>query len=458
MHIVVIGMGYVGIPCAALLADVPGFRVTGVQRRSARSGWKIDALNAGQSPFEGDEPGLAELIQRVAVEKGTFRVTDDIAVCREANAILIDVQTPVDGDRMPRYESLRQVAAGAGRHMRRGVLVIIESTVAPGTTQHVVQPILEHESGMQAGRDFSLAFSYERVMPGKLLEYLVHFPRVVGGIDEESTRRAVELYRHIVQSEILATDCLTAEVAKTVENTYRDVNIAFANEMALLCESLGVDVFAVRQLVNSRPDRHMHLPGAGVGGHCLPKDPWLLNHGAGCYGVKPVPSELLAAARRINDSMPLHTADLVRDALAEAGRPVAGAKVAVLGLAYLENSDDTRNTPALPLVRTLRARGAQVTVHDPYVRPAEFAALDFGAEADGTLSYTQDLAEALEGADCAVIVTKHRDYLNGDLLPAAARMRTRLVVDGRGCLDQQACAAAGLAYRGLGRGVRNGRE
>ena len=182
----------------------------------------------------------------------------------------------------------------------------------------------------------------------------------MGGIDEESTRRAVALYRHIVQNEITPTDCLTAEAAKTVENTYRDVNIAFANEMALLCESLGVDVFEVRRLVNARPDRHMHLPGAGVGGHCLPKDPWLLNHGVSCYGAKGVQSELLAVARRINDGMPLHTADLVRDALAEAGRPLAGAKVAVLGLSYLENSDDTRNTPALPLVRTLRARGARV--------------------------------------------------------------------------------------------------
>ncbi len=454
-NIVVIGMGYVGIPCAALLADVPGFRVTGVQRRSARSGWKIDALNGGRNPFEGDEPGLGELIHRVAVEKGTFRVVDDIAVCREADVILIDVQTPVDGDRTPRYESLCEVAAGAGQHMKQGVLVVIESTVAPGTTQHVVQPILERESRMRGGVDFALAFSYERVMPGKLLEYLVNFPRVVGGIDEESTRRAVALYQHIVKKEIIPTDCLTAEAAKTVENTYRDVNIAFANEMALMCESLGVDVFEVRRLVNGRPDRHMHVPGAGVGGHCLPKDPWLLSHGVSCYGATEVQPELLAAARRINDAMPLHTADLAHDALAEAGRPMAGAKVAVLGLAYLEDSDDTRNTPALPLVRALRARGARVTVHDPYVRPDEFAALDFGAEPDGTLSYTRDLAQALEAADCAVLVTRHSEYLNGDLLRAAQAMRTRVLVDGRGCLDAREYTAAGIAYRGLGRGRRN---
>ena len=503
MRIVVIGMGYVGIPCAALLADVPGFHVTGVQRRSARSGWKIEALNQGRSPFEGNEPGLAELLHRVVLDKRTFRVTDDYSVCSHADVILLDVQTPVDGNHTPQYASLREAAAEVGRHMRRGVLVVIESTVAPGTTQHVVAPILEIESGLRAGPDFGLASSYERVMPGKLLEYLVHLPRVVGGMDHESTRRTVELYRRIVRAQIISTDCLTAELAKTAENTYRDVNIAFANEMALVCESLGVDVFEVRRLVNSRPDRHMHVPGAGVGGHCLPKDPWLLNHGANTNGCKAVASDLLSVARRINDGMPLHMADLVEEALTGAGLALAAARVTVLGVAYLEDSDDTRNTPAAPLIRALAQRGAHVIAHDPYVRLADWEALGlshqehqehqedltlkhgdtplaskvprpFGPLDEGvpipisvssvfnpsspsavsavnSVRYTQDLSEALLGADCAVLVTKHHAYLGPELLQAAQSMRTRLLVDGRGCLEQPACAQAGIAYCGLGR-------
>jgi UDP-N-acetyl-D-mannosaminuronic acid dehydrogenase len=511
VRIAVIGMGYVGIPCAALFADVPGFRVSGVQRRSPRSGWKIDCLNGGQSPFGGDEPGLAELLRRVVLEKRTFHVTDDIAACRGADAILIDVQTPVDSNHVPRYESLRQVTADVGRQMKRGTLVVLESTVAPGTTQHVVLPILEQASGLKAGggisnleiRDshFFLAFSYERVMPGKLLQYLIHLPRIVGGIDAESTGRAVELYRNIVQAEIIPSDCLTAEVAKTVENTYRDVNIAFANEMALVCESLGVDVFEVQKLVNARPDRHMHLPGAGVGGHCLPKDPWLLNHGVNSYGDRQVTSELLAVARRINDAMPLHMAELVEQALADAGQPLRGASVAVLGIAYLENSDDTRNTPAVPLIRALCDRGADVVAHDPYVRPSDFAALGLVPLAPGScipapvsrihdpascspescmrapvscspascicdpescihdpVAYTQNLVEALQGADCAVIVTKHREYLGPDLLRACQAMRTRLLVDGRGCIEEQACTKTGLSYRGLGQRKVTNRE
>jgi len=478
--IVVIGMGYVGIPCAALLADVPGFRVTGVQRRSPRSGWKIDTLNAGGCPFDGHEPGMAELLHRVALEKRSFRVTDDYSVCADADVILIDVQTPTDGDHVPHYESLREVCAQAAQHLQPGTLVIIESTVAPGTTQHVVQPILEEVSGLRAGLPplsqsweegarpavalggggfFYLAFSYERVMPGKLLEYITDFPRVVGGIDEESTRRAVDLYRHIVREAITPTDVLTAEMAKVVENAYRDVNIAFANEVALACERMFVDVFAVRELINARPDRNVHIPGAGVGGHCLPKDSWLLKYGLETYGT-PTDGDglrIIPLAREINDGMPQHMVALIEDALAEAGRELAGSKVAVLGVAYLENADDTRNTPAVPLVRALRAGGADVVCHDPYVRDHEWR-LAWDGEKPAPL--TKSLDDALEGADCAVLVTRHAEYIDiaranpaGDSFAAMARrMRTPVLVDGRNVFDAHVSTETGFIYRGVGKG------
>jgi UDP-N-acetyl-D-mannosaminuronate dehydrogenase len=299
--------------------------VTGVQRRSERSGWKIEWLNAGRSPFEGEEPGLAQLIHRVAVEKGTFRVMDDYAVCKGADVILIDVQTPIDENHVPHYDSLCQVTKEVGKYLQPGTLVIIESTVAPGTTENVVLPILERESGLRAGSphspapspeirrgedspiptrsrgiergssdrpvvspetwressdpasasreksregdgNFYLAFSYERVMPRRLIEYIADFPRVAGGIDEESTQRAMDVYRHIVNEKLTPADVLTAGMAKVVEHAYRDVNIAFTNEVALACERMGVDAFEIRELINARPDRHMRKPGAGVGG------------------------------------------------------------------------------------------------------------------------------------------------------------------------------------------------
>ncbi len=439
-RIAVIGMGYVGIPAAALLAEVDGFEVTGIQRRSKRSGWKIEVLNSGRSPFEGDEPGLSELIGRV-VEKGTFRVTDDYSKIGEMDIILLDVQTPTDGpDHQPRYQSLKEVARQTGRYMKKGALVITESTVAPGTTEHIVKPALEEESGLKAGKDFSLAYSYERVMPGRLIEYIVNLPRIVGGIDKKSEERAVAMYSKIVKKKIYSTDVLTAETSKTMENAYRDVNIAFANEMALIAEKLGVDVFEIQKLVNSRSERNMHLPGAGVGGHCLPKDTWLLRYGLRKYAAPTMETEFVCLARKVNDLMPLHLVELIQDGLGEKELELKGARIAVLGVAYLEDSDDTRNTPAYRLISELESRGAEVIAHDPHVR-------DFPET-----ELTRDLDTALKDADAAVIVTKHRPYFHMDPEKVIALMKHPIIIDGRNVLDKKQAESAGLIYRGVGKG------
>ncbi len=436
----VVGMGYVGIPAAALLADVPGFDVTGIQRRSQRSGWKIDALNAGRSPIEGDEPGLDELIARV-VKKGSFRVTDDFSVLKNMDTILIDVQTPADSaDHTPSYLSLKEVSRRVGEYMKKGALIIIESTVAPGTTQNVVQPILERKSRMKAGRDFYLAYSYERVMPGRLIDYIQNLPRIVGGINKKSEELAVDLYKKIVRERIYSTDILTAETSKTMENAYRDVNIAFANEMALICENLNVDVFEIRELINSRSERHMHLPGSGVGGHCLPKDTWLLRYGLQRYGEKTMETEFICLARRVNEYMPKHMAEMVEGALRKKRIRLREAKVAILGVAYLEDSDDTRNTPAYPLIRELESKGVEIIAHDPHVR--HFAEADL----------TKDLDIALSGADCIAIVTKHREYFRLDLANATKLMRTPIIIDGRDVIDKRKAERAGFFYRGIGKG------
>ena len=446
-NIVVIGMGYVGIPAAALFADVGRFNVVGIQRRSKRSGWKIDWLNTGKNPIGGEEPGLSELIEKV-VKKGAFRVTDDFSECKDANVILIDVQTPTDVDGIPHYESLKEVSMQVGRYMKRDALVVIESTVAPGTTENVVRPILEQESKLKAGKEFSLAFSYERVMVGRLLHNIINYPRIIGGIDEDSTKRAIDLYKNIVKAQLLPTDVLTAEVAKVVENTYRDVNIAFANEMALMCESLGVDVFRVRELVNTLPNdpsnpsanpiRNMHFPGAGVGGHCLPKDPWLLKYGVDAYGKFKVEPQVIVKSRELNLWMPTHMAELLEEGLNDAGQKLEGAKIAILGVAFLENSDDTRNTPSQPLYELLMKKGAQPVLHDPYVR-------------DFKIPFTTDLNEAIEGADAVVIVTRHNEYLNLDLSLVINKMRTPVLVDGRDAYKKEECEKLGFIYRGVGK-------
>lgn len=449
--IAVVGMGYVGIPAAALFADVEGFSVIGVQRRSKRSGWKIDWLNEGRNPIGGDEPGLSELIERV-VKKRSFSVVDDVAACGDAEAVLIDVQTPTEADRVPKYESLKEVSEQVGEVLRSGTLVVVESTVSPGTTDHFVMPILEKGSGMKAGKDFFLAFCPERVMVGRLIKNIVDLPRIVGGIDEKSTRRAMELYGHIVKAKLYPTDALTAEVSKLVENVYRDVNIAFSNEVAMICESLGIDVFKVRELVNtlpsdpsnpmSNPVRNMHYPGAGVGGHCLPKDPWLLKYGLDTYGRFKFFPKIIVASRELNASMPLHVADLVEDGLAEHNKRLRGAKIAILGVAFLENSDDTRNTPSASLYLELKNRGAEPVLHDPIVR-------------DFDLPFTNDLDEALKGADAVVLSTKHKEYLKLNLNKMRKKLRTPVLVDGRNAYTWEAANKAGLTYRGVGKGRRD---
>ena len=447
MNIVVVGMGYVGIPVAALFADQPGFSVTGIQRRSRRSAWKIDCLNEGRSPIGGDEPGLGELISKV-VEKGTLRVTDDTEVYRDADAIIIAVQTPVDHNHKPQYESLRRVCEEIGAKMRKGVLISVESTVAPGTTDNVVKPLLEERSGLRAGVDFSLVCSPERVMVGRLIHNLTKLDRAVGGVTPGCTRRGIELYRHIVQANLHPTDAVTAEVAKLTENTYRDVDIAFANEVALICESLGVNVHDVRRLVNNLPNdpskphanpyRNMHIPGAGVGGHCLPKDPWLLKYGMDTYGAFRFKPTILVDSRKVNDGMPQHMRDLTVEALAEQGISLKGARIVILGFAFLEDSDDPRNTPAEPLYNSLKSECKEIIVHDPFIKEHE------------GISITNNLDEAVKGKDCLILVTRHREYLSLDLDRLKRLMMTPIIVDGRNAFDRDDCLRRGFTFRGVG--------
>jgi UDP-N-acetyl-D-mannosaminuronic acid dehydrogenase len=325
---------------------------------------------------------------------------------------------------------------------------VIESTVAPGTTQYIVKPIIEEESSFTAGKDFYLAFSYERVMVGRLIHNIQHYPRIIGGIDEESTKKAMDLYKHIVKSSLHPTDSLTAEVAKVVENTYRDVNIAFANEVGLMCESLGVDVFTIRKLVNTLPNdpsnpsanpfRNMHFAGAGVGGHCLPKDPWLLKYGVDTYGSFKVHPEVIIGSRKINMWMPEHMIELLQEALNRHNKTIKQAKIAILGVAFIENSDDTRNTPTKTVYEKLKAHDATPVLHDPYVREFEYP-------------FTKNLDKTLNDSDAILLMVKHKDYLNLDFDELKEKMNTPIFIDGRNAFDKKTVEGTGFTYFGVGK-------
>jgi UDP-N-acetyl-D-mannosaminuronic acid dehydrogenase len=423
--LVVIGLGYVGIPVAASFARA-GFQVTGLDVDKA----KVAKVNVGDCPIEGKEPGLPELVAEVVAAR-RLKATIDYTVCQEADLVLIAVETPIDSVRQPRYRALRSALRSLEPNLKPGAMVIVESTIAPGTVDRLIRPTLEAHGSRKSGRDFYLVHCPERVMPGRLLKNLATMSRIIGGDTPEAADLARVFYRHIVQAELDLADCVTAELVKTAENAYRDVQIAFANELALICEQVGADVWQVRELVNKSPGRNVLLPGSGVGGHCIPKDPWLLAYGA----RDAITAKLIPAAREINDYMPLHMAELTVDALAEAGTEIEEAKIAVLGYAYLENSDDTRNSPSISLISRLEELGARVVVHDPWV-----------AEHQG------DLEERVKGCDAVVVMVAHDAYNDLDLGRLKDRLAFPVLVDGRGVFRELDLNDAGWLYKGVGQG------
>ena len=322
----VVGMGDVGIPSAMLFADLPNIeKVYGFQRPSKTSGYKIEMLNRGESPLKGEEPGLGELIRKV-VGAGTFTCTSDFAKIGECDAVALAIQTPFKNpkDLEPDFTALFEGIRLTGRNLGKGTLVVLESTITPGTTCGIARELLEQESGMKAGEDFALAHAPERVMVGRLIRNIREHDRIVGGIDEASTKRAVELYSPLLtKGKIIPMTATAAEVTKTAENTFRDLQIAAVNELALYCEAMGINVYDVREGIASLKEegvtRAILWPGAGVGGHCLTKDTYHLERGVKVLGgpldYPEGKDSLYILARNINDFMPKHMFNLTKAGL-----------------------------------------------------------------------------------------------------------------------------------------------
>ena len=425
----VIGLGYVGIPLSALLAS-RGYDVVGVDLLEDR----VAQINRGKLPLKGDEPGLGDMLSR-AVKRGKLRATTSYDACRDRTVIFVCVDTPIDADKRPDYSRLEEAVAGIGRNMQRGTMVVVESTLAPGTMLGIVARTLERESGLKLGKDFKLAHCPERVMPGRLLYNITTYDRVIGALDKQTASRAKAIYSKLTKGKLHTTDLTTAEIVKTAENAYRDVQIAFANEVALVSEKLGADAFEVRRLVNTCPFRDMHIPGAGVGGHCLPKDPWLL-----VQSGKASSPRLIPTARAVNDSMPFHVVDLAVDALRAAGRSVEDSVIAVMGASFLQDSGDSRNSPSIPVIESLKC-AEELRVHDPYL------------DKIAGVSTLKDAKKALAGADLAIFMVSHKAYKT--LTPATLKklMRTPVVVDGRNLFDTEKMRRAGMIFRGVGKKV-----
>ncbi len=429
MNVVVVGLGNVGIPAAAALAGA-GSKVVGIDIDPR----KVKAINEGVNPLITREQALDELVARVVAE-GRLRATLGSGEIGQADAVLICVDTPVDPvSKKPDNTALRSALHGTATHMKPGVLVSVESTLAPGSMVDVVTPVLEEGSGLKAGVDFHLVHCPERVTAGKLLTNLSTMPRVLGAEDDPSAERAETLYGPICPR-LHRARWIDAELSKTVENAYRDVQLAFANEVGLLCEASGGNAFRVQALVNTAPDREMLLPGPGVGGHCLTKDSWLLTSAGRHRAV------LIPTAREVNEAMPNHVMSLIRQGLTAAGKEMEGAQVLLLGGAYRENVNETSHSPALKLYAALAEGGSTVRLHDPHIPDVE------GVEV------WRDLEAAAEGQDCLVLVTPHDAYRGVDWPATLQGMATKVVVDCRGFMPQAVRENPEVTFVGLGIGA-----
>jgi UDP-N-acetyl-D-mannosaminuronic acid dehydrogenase len=360
------------------------------------------------------EQGLREMFQ-AAVAGGNLELASHPAA---ADAFIIAVPTPFYADRLAKHKGIqykladmRAVVSAAESIvpvLRPGNLVVLESTSPPGTTVEVLAPVLAR-SGLDPGRDFHLAYSPERVLPGQILRELKENARIVGGVTAESGRRAAELYRIFVQGEIIETDATTAELVKLMENTYRDVNIAVANEFSRLADKFGVDVWEAISLANRHPRVSILNPGPGVGGHCISVDPWFLVERA------PESTPLIATARGVNDAQPGFVVETVRRTLGQLG----GKQIAALGLAYKADIDDVRESPALGVVHMLQHEGATVTAWEPF-KP--------GAQIGGTV-FSRSFDAAISGADAIILLVRHTEFVSLKPADVATKTTARVAID-----------------------------
>ncbi len=384
----IIGLGYVGLPLAVAFAEA-GMKVVGVDV----NGEKVAAVNSGASYIE-DVP--SEDIARLT-NSGYIRATEDFSELSEAEAVLICVPTPLDKHRSPDLSHVVEAAEGAARHLSYGALVVLESTTYPGTTREVLLPIFE-KGGRRVGEDFFLAFSPERVDPGNTKFGLGDMPKVVGGMTPECGRRAGELYGKVAGSVHAVSKPESAELSKLLENIFRGVNIALVNELAMLCDRMDVDVWEVVEAAGTKPFGFMQFfPGPGLGGHCIPIDPFYLAWRARSHGLS---TEFIELAGRVNVGMPHYVVDRVSRLLNEDAKAVKGSKILILGVSYKPDVGDLRESPSIKLLDLLSESGAEVSYHDPHVPELEGHGLT-------SVALTK---EAVEGSDCVVLATDHSGF------------------------------------------------
>jgi UDP-N-acetyl-D-glucosamine dehydrogenase len=419
-NIAVIGLGYVGLPLACLCA-YKGMHVSGVDTDNN----KVALIQKGVSPFM-DQNLPKELMQSLTSINAT---TDIRGAVGKSEVIVVCVPTPVNNEHLPDLKSLKEACTGIAESIVNDSLVIIESTISPGTTEDVVLPILK-----KSGKKFFLAHCPERIDPGNLKYTIRNLPRVLAGIDDESTEKAFGFYKSIIDAEIMRLRSVkAAEATKIMENTFRDVNIAFVNEMAKSFDKAGIDITEVIKGASTKPFGFMpHYPGAGVGGHCIAVDPYYLISKAKQMGFS---HDFLILARKINESMPDYVVQLLNRKLKSAGVDIRGAKVGILGIAYKPEVSDVRESPFFKVKSILAKKEAKLEVYDPYVKE---------------YSTVSSMDEILEISDYLLLITGHKEFTDLEITKFREK-KIKIIIDGRNCLDMEKIKELGIVYHGIGR-------
>jgi UDP-N-acetyl-D-glucosamine dehydrogenase len=408
--VVVLGLGYVGLPLATVFAEA-GFDVIGIEPDSK----KVDSLNAGES-YVQDVPSdkLDNFIQT-----GKLRPTTDFSVLAEADAVSICVPTPLRKTGDPDLSFILDVTDELAKFMHPGIVVVLESTTYPGTTREILLPKLTEISGLEVGKDFFLAFSPERVDPGREDWTTYNTPKVIGGITPACSEIASFWYQQALETVVTVSTAESAEMAKLLENTFRMINIGLVNEMAIMCDRLDLDVWEIIDAAATKPFGYMKFtPGPGLGGHCIPIDPLYLSWKLRALNYT---ARFIDLASEINTGMPRYVVSKVQDALNDQAQPLNGSRILVIGAAYKPDVDDIRESPSLDIIGLLRQKGAEVNYHDPYIPEI--------THDDWSLESVSDVIESSRTADCVVIVTNHSVYDYASLLDEAS-----LVVDTRNAL------------------------
>ena len=419
----VIGLGQVGLPTALTFCEV-GFSVLG---HDVNKGL-LETLEKGQMPFF--ESGLEEILKN-SLSKGKFHTESQIEnLVSKCDVIIICVATPISSDILPNLSFLSNVCNSLARQKIEGKLILVESSIPPYTFENLVMTTLDKDQ--ELGEKFWMAFVPERLAPGQAIFEITTTPRVIGYMDNKSETLAKLLYQNIVKSKIVTAPVRVAEISKLVENTYRDVNVALANEIAKICEIYGIDVEELRMVCNTHPRVNLLRPGPGVGGPCLPKDPHLLLNPQGSLPIK---SNLITEARKVNDSMPLHVLGIINQ---EFRNDTTGKTITILGVTYKANVSDTRYSPAIQIIPSLKQKGFKVEVYDP------FSDETFGGEK------CNNLWDSISKSSMLLILTDHSEFKSINLDKIKQVMETPLIFDCRGIFDKNQVKQIGIKYLGIG--------